>query len=74
MKVIAIPKALLWDYTTPPADLLWRLQRIADFFPLYGTDRDTVSALYEHKDQLKMDRETALLLEEYYKIWKSKNG
>src|SRR3972149_10325504 len=32
MKAIPIPKALLWDYTTPPDDLLWRLQRIADFF------------------------------------------
>ena len=74
MKAIQVPKALLWDYTTPPDDLLWRLQRIADFFPLYGTDRDTVSALYEHKDQLQMDRETILLIEEYYKIWKSKDG
>jgi hypothetical protein len=74
MKAIPIPKALLWDYTTPPDDLLWRLQRIADFFPLYGTDRDTVSALYEHKDQLQMDRKTILLIDEYYKIWKSKDG
>ena len=74
MKTIPIPKALLWDYTTPPDDLIWRLQRIADFFPLYGTDRDTVSALYEHKDQLRIDRETVLLIEEYYKIWKSKDG
>jgi hypothetical protein len=30
---IAIPKEILWDYTEPPEDLLWRLQRIADFFP-----------------------------------------
>jgi hypothetical protein len=74
MKTIPIPKALLWDYTTPPDDLLWRLQRIADFFPLYGTDRDSVFALYEYKDQLQMDRETVLLIEEYYKIWKSKDG
>ena len=74
MKTIPIPKALLWDYTTPPDELLWRLQRIADFFPLYGTDRDTVSALYEHKDKLKLDKETLLLVEEYYRAWKSKDG
>ncbi len=73
MKTIPIPRALLWDYTTPPDDLLWRLQRIADFFPLYGTDRETVIALYENKDRLRMDRETLLLVEEFYRAWKSKN-
>jgi len=74
MKTIPIPKALLWDYTTPPDDPLWRLQRIADFFPLYGTDEETVSALYMHRNQLRMDRETLLLVEEYFRAWNSKHG
>ena len=39
---IEIPKELLWDYKEPPDDLLWRLQRIADFFPAYGADRKTL--------------------------------
>ena len=74
MITITVPRALLWDYTTPPDDLLWRLQRFADFFPIYGTDRETVYALYEFKDQLKIDRETMLLIKEYYMTWKSKDG
>jgi hypothetical protein len=28
-----IPKGLMRDYTEPPDELLWRLQRIADFSP-----------------------------------------
>ncbi|MEZ4524962.1 MAG: hypothetical protein R2941_03470 [Desulfobacterales bacterium] len=36
---IEIPAELLWDYRQAPKDILWRLQRIADFFPAYGTDR-----------------------------------
>ncbi len=48
VKKIDIPKELLWDYTKAPDDLLWRLQRIADFFPAYGTDRETVQLLFEH--------------------------
>ncbi|OGW12930.1 MAG: hypothetical protein A2035_00940 [Nitrospirae bacterium GWA2_42_11] len=74
MKTINVPQALLWDYTIPPDDLLWRLQRIADFFPLYGTDRETVIALYAHKDQLRIDRETRLLIEEFQKAWINKDG
>ncbi len=69
-KNLPIPKAILWDYTTPPDDFLWRLQRIADFFPLYGTDRETVLALHEYKDRLHIDRETLLLVEEFFKAWK----
>ena len=73
MKTIPVPKELLWDYTAAPADLLWRLQRIADFFPLYGKDRETVSALYEYRDYLHIDRETRLLIEEFYLTWKSRD-
>ena len=64
--MIRVPKDILWDYDEPPEDLLWRLQRIADFFPLYGRDRETVGLLYAHRDQLKLDRATRVLIEEYY--------
>ena len=32
--MVIVPKELVWDYSEPPADLSWRLQRIADFSPL----------------------------------------
>ena len=71
---IEIPKELLWDYKKAPDDLLWRLQRIADFFPVYGRDRKTVMALYENIERLRMDETTKLLLEEYKMAWEEKSG
>ena len=70
--MIQIPRDILWDYHEPPEDLLWRLQRIADFFPMYGRERETVALLYAHRDQLKLDRPTRALIEEYYAAWESK--
>lgn len=70
--MIAVPKEILWDYREPPADLLWRLQRIADFFPLYGRDRATVALLYAHRDELKLDNATRALVEEYQAAWEAK--
>ena len=67
--MLAVPKELLWDYREPPQDLLWRLQRIADFLPLYGKDRDTVALLYAYRDQLKLDNATNALIEEYHRAW-----
>lgn len=72
MTMIAVPKELLWDYREPPQDLLWRLQRIADFFPLYGQDRDTVALLYAYRHQLKLDGTTNALIEEYHRAWKAR--
>lgn len=71
---IDIPKKLLWDYKKPPLDPLWRLQRIADFFPLYGRDRKMVKTLYENVKKLKIDKKTKLLIEEYEKAWEEKVG
>lgn len=71
---IDIPKKLLWDYKKVPADPFWRLQRIADFFPLYGRDRKTVRALYKNVKKLKIDETTKLLIEEYKKAWEEKGG
>ena len=69
--MIRVPNDLLWDYIEAPRDLLWRLQRIADFFPTYGNDRDTVQLLFAHRDELKLDAPTRLLIEEYHRAWKA---
>jgi hypothetical protein len=74
VQTIKIPEELLWDYREAPDDLLWRLQRIADFFPLYGRDRKTVMALYENAKKLKIDETTRLLIEEYQRAWEEKGG
>lgn len=65
--MIEVPKDILWDYDEPPEDLLWRLQRIADFFPLYGRERETVMLLFRYRDQLNLDDGTRLLIEEYHR-------
>ena len=67
--MLPVPREILWDYAEPPEDLLWRLQRIADFFPLYGEDREAVAQLYAHRDELKLDGATRALTEEYYHVW-----
>jgi hypothetical protein len=72
MAMIPVPKDLLWDYDQAPEDLLWRLQRIADFFPLYGKDRETVELLYTYSDQLRLDGVTRALIEEYHHAWELK--
>ena len=65
--MIAVPKPILWDYREAPDDLLWRLQRIADFFPRYGCDRETVRLLFENRDRLRLEPGTRALVEEYYR-------
>jgi len=69
--MIKVPKEILWDYQEPPEDLLWRLQRIADFFPLYGREKETVVLLFTHRTQLSLDAATRLLIEEYHRAWDS---
>ena len=63
--MIEVPREILWDYQEAPEDLLWRLQRIADFFPLYGCDRETVELLHAHRDRLTLDEATRALIEAY---------
>jgi hypothetical protein len=69
---VPIPKNLVWDYAEPPADPMWRLQRIADAFPAYGRDRRTVRFLYEHRDELRLRPETRALIELYEEVWKER--
>jgi hypothetical protein len=70
--MIPVPKPLLWDYAEAPQDVIWRLQRIADYFPHYGTDRTTVRQLHEHRDELKLDVATRALIDEYYRVWQAR--
>lgn len=71
-KTIDIPRELLWDYTEAPDDLLWRLQRIADFFPAYGTDRETVDLLFRNRDRLKLEEGKYKLIGLYHEVWDEK--
>ena len=71
-KDVNIPRELLWDYKEPPDDLLWRLQRIADFFPAYGTDERTVRLLHDHRDSLRLDPGKRRLIELYYEVRREK--
>jgi hypothetical protein len=66
--MIEVPKEILWDYEHAPEDIRWRLQRIADFFPLYGKDPGTIELLYAHRDQLKLDDATLVLIETYHAL------
>jgi len=69
---LKVPEEILWDYKEPPDDLLWRLQRIADFFPAYGTDRDTVELLYKYRDKLKLEEGKYRLIGIYKEVWDEK--
>lgn len=72
MKTLSIPKELVWDYKKPPDDLLWRLQRIADFFPAYGTDKKTVQLLFKYRDNLKLEEGKYKLICIYKEVWDDK--
>ncbi len=69
MKHIDIPKELVWDYVEAPMDFLWRLQRIADFFPAYGTDRETVGRLFNHLSRLEVEEGKSRLIAIYNEVW-----
>ena len=59
--MITVPREIVWDYREAPEDLLWRLQRIADFFPRYGRDRETVTLLFENRPRLRLEPATRAL-------------
>ena len=59
---------ITWDYKNPPKNILWKLQRIADFFPAYGTERETINALFKHRDSLQMEKGKYKLIKIYYEI------
>lgn len=69
---IYVPKELVWDYVEAPMDFLWRLQRIADFFPAYGTDRKTVEILFDHLGSLELEEGKSRLIAIYHEAWNEK--
>lgn len=69
---VRVPRDLLWDYREAPEDVLWRLQRIAEWFPAYGRDRETVRQLYAHRTQLRIPEETRALIELYEEAWRER--
>lgn len=73
-KDVKIPAELLWDYREPPDDFLWKLQRIADFFPMYGTDKETVNLLFEYKDKLKIEEGKYKLICLYKEVWDERSS
>ncbi len=66
---VIVPRELLWEYKEAPNSLLWRLQRIADFFPACGTDRNTVRLLYKYRDKLKLEQGKYKLVGVYHEVW-----
>lgn len=73
-KDIHVPKELIWDYKEPPDNLLWKLQRIADFFPAFGADAVTVKLLFEYRDKLKLEKGKYRLIELYHEVLNEKTG
>ena len=71
---VEIPKEILWDYKQAPDNLLWKLQRIALFFPAYGTDRDTVKLLFQYRDRLEIEKGKYELIGIYEDVWKNKTS
>ena len=69
-----MPPELLWDYREPPDDPLWRLQRIAEWFPAFGRDRATVAGLYARRDDLRVPREVLTLIEIYEQVWREREA
>lgn len=74
VREIEVPKELLWDYDEAPHDPLWRLQRIVDFFPAYGTDEEIVRLLFEHRDKLNMEEGKYRLIALYHEVWNAKTN
>jgi len=69
---IKIPPELLWDYEKAPEDIIWKLQRLADFFPAYGTDRESVELLFRYRERLKLDKGKYRLICLYKEVWDEK--
>jgi hypothetical protein len=72
--MVRIPESLVWDYEAPIDDPLWRLQRIADWFPAFGSDRETVAALYARRGELQIPAETRALIELYEEAWREREA
>lgn len=74
MEHVNVPPELLWDYRVPPEDPLWRLQRIAEWFPAFGRDRATVAQLYARRGELRVPPEVRVLIEIYEEVWREREA
>lgn len=74
MEHVNVPPELLWDYRVPPEDPLWRLQRIAEWFPAFGRDRATVAQLYARRGELRVPPEVRALIEIYEEVWREREA
>jgi hypothetical protein len=74
MEPVHVPPELLWDYRVPPEDPIWRLQRIAEWFPAFGRDRATVAQLYAHRGELRVPPEVRALIEIYEQVWREREA
>lgn len=74
MATVHVPPELVWDYSEPPDDPAWALQRIADWFPAYGRDRDTVAQLYARRNELEIPPEVRTLIEIYEEVWREREA
>jgi len=45
---------------------------MADFFPAYGTERETVKLLFKYRDKLKLEAGTYRLISLYEEVWNKK--
>ena len=71
---VEISQDILWDYKQVPYNLLWKLQRIALFFPAHGTDRNTVKLLFQYRDLLKIEKGKYELIGIYEDVWQNETG
>lgn len=74
MEHVEVPPELLWDYREPPADPMWRLQRIAEWFPAFGRERATVAQLYARRRDLRVPPEVRTLIEIYEQVWREREA
>lgn len=67
--MLRIPREIVWDYPDPPIDPAWRRQRLAEFFPSYGRDKESVAELYAHRDEVRVTPEVRELIGIYARVW-----
>ena len=68
--MIELPPEIVWDYPEAPRDELWRLRRLAEFFPQFGRDVPSVTALYLRRHELGAPPDLIELVEMYARAWR----
>ncbi len=64
-------KEIFWEYKKiPDKKSIEYLQRIAQFFPLYGRDKETIYELHKNLNILNIPQEKKKLIKVYYDLLK----